>query len=318
MANNKAMPVKSDTFPLIYDCAVELFKHLDIEECVNLAEGPTAKSLTLTLHYDNYTMRSLIKIRRACKELRCLTLNGFKRRNFRGNPFINFGNKQLEVLTLSQCSLGNDVFFFDGYKSLHSLNVYHCLDLNFMAMAICFQNNPGMKSFTCNSQYFPYPNMLLLLPNLERLSLLYHSQRMTLDILSKLPSLRYLTLLCSGDNVNDLLAHLEKSNQLEELALADAEINEQTVVLITSLERLKFLSITSSEIRSLSTFRTMPSNLQKIKLGGYRIDNRTIASVVAQLTHLDDILLSDCELLWNDCILTHQRLKHYWYFSEIH
>lgn len=333
--NNQAMEVESvstvDTFPMDYDCAFELFERVGFEECMSLAEayielrpianrmykrkfnklafdfqqpidrplrhaGPTAKSLILTLNGANFKTRDLIKIRRKCKQLRCLTLNGFDMKNFRCNPFINFGNRQLEELTLNKCSLAYDVNFFDGYKELKSFNMFDCNEMHFAAIDSCFKNNPGINSFTCNDQYFQIPQLLMLLPNLERLSLRYHRRYMTLDMLSVLPSLRYLTLICSGSNANDVLAELGKSNRLEELVLVDVHITQLTFPLIKSLQNLKLLAITSSKGCPFPASKDLPTNLTKLKLEGFRIDNGNIAPVVGRLPHLGNMLLKGCEL----------------------
>lgn len=339
MADNQTMEVESvsavETFPMDYDCAFELFERVGLEECMSLAEayvelrpianrmykrkfnklsfdfqqpidrtlrhaGPTAKSLILTLNGANFKTRDLIKIRRTCKQLRCLTLNGFERKKFRCNPFINFGNRQLEELTLKKCSLANDINFFDGYKELKSFNMFDCYEMHVAAIDRCFKNNPGMNSFTCNDQYFQIPQMLLLLPNLERLSLRYHRRHMALDMLSVLPSLRYLTLLCSDSNANDVLAELGKSNRLEELVLVDVHITERTFTLIKSLQNLKLLAITSSKPCPFPASKDLPTNLTKLKLEGFRIADGNIAPVVGRLPQLGDMLLKGCELPRND------------------
>ncbi|XP_037051353.1 uncharacterized protein LOC119085675 [Bradysia coprophila] len=339
MAKNQMMEVENnstaETFPLNYDCSYELFKHVGFEECINLAEayhglrpvakwicerrfnkfaldfqkpvnrilsyaGRTATALILTLNKARYTPRDLIKIHRACKQLRCLTLNGFDMEKFQCNPFANFGNGKLEELTLNECSLANEISFFDGYRNLKSFNIFNCEDMNVFAIQRCFKIN-RLISFTCNDQFFQVPQMLTLLPTLERLSLRYNHSHMTLDMLSQLPSLRCLTLLCDHDNINDVLADLGKSNRLEELALVDVDINERTFPLIKSLQNLKLLSITTSTNScSFPASNDWPTNLKKLKLEGFRIANGNIAPVVEQLINLEDMLLKNCELLRND------------------
>ena len=325
-----------EMFPLNYDCAYELFKRVGFGECMNLAEaygdlqpiaewmykrkfnklmfdfkqpihrslraaGPTAKSLILTLDAAKYTTRDLIQIRRTCKQLRCLTLNGFDRENFRCNPFLNFGNGQLEVLTLNDCSLDNDVHFFDNYKSLKSFNMFKCYEIHAAAIDRCFRNNPGICSFTCNDKFFKFPQMLLLLENLERLSLYYDSFYMALHMLAELPSLRHLTLICNGDFANDVLTNLGRSNRLEELVLVDVDINEQTFPLIKSLQNLELLSIMPSNTSFFTASKDLPKSLKKLKLEGFRIANGNIASILEQLPQLEDMLLKNCELLHDDC-----------------
>jgi hypothetical protein len=321
-----------ETFPLNYDCAYELFQWIGFNECMNLTEacadlkpiaewiykrkfnkltfdfgqpidrilhhaGPTAKSLTLTLNKFGYTESDLISIGDTCKQLRCLTLNGFDSQTVANNPFVNFANEELEVLTLNQCSFANDIGFFDAYKNLKCVNLFKCR--NITAIKRCFENNSGVYSFTCNYDYFVFPKSVVkLLPNLERLSLRYNAQVMKLEMLSKLPSLRRLSLLCGGDNVNDVLAALLKSNCLEELVLEDVEIDENTFPLIKSLHHLKLLSVTSSSC-PFPASTELPAKLKTLKLGGFRIRNGDIASTVKQLVHLEAINLEDCELWRN-------------------
>lgn len=133
------------------------------------------------------------------------------------NPIVYFATEHLEVLTLNQCCccFAEDLDFFVSFTSLKCLNLSQCRNIDPIAMLTFFENNRGIESFTCDSEFFLYPELLRLLPNLEKLSLRYHSGYMPQNSLSMLSSLRHLTLLCWNENVNDILEDLAQINILE-------------------------------------------------------------------------------------------------------
>lgn len=326
------------TFQLNYDCLFEVFERLSLEESMNLAEayeemqvvadriyrrkfnkftfdfkepidrvlyhaGPSIKSLTLILNKFNVKESDLIKIVDTCKELKCLTLNGFNRKTVESNPFGNVMG-HLEMLTLNHCSIAKDAEFFGTSENLKSLNLFRCSDIEKIAMKECFENNRGIKSFTCDSQLIFYPQLLQLIPNVERLSLRYHSKHMKLNSLSKLQSLRHLTLLCWDENVNDILTELAKINILEELVLIDVAVDANTFKLIKSFENLQLLAVTTHNFELPPTSDALPAKLRTLKLGGFQIVDNNILSLAEQLQHLQDVHLQDCELESNGYLIS--------------
>lgn len=321
-------------FPLNYDCAFELLLWLSFDDCMSLAEafeelqpiadrvykrkfnelafdfqqpidrilyhaGPTAKSLSLTFGTFDNLESDLINIFKTCKELRCLTLIKLKIKDLHSNIFANFAAEDVEMLTLNHCSLANDEDIFDSYKKLKYLNLIKCQEVNLCAMKKCFERNQEITSLVCNIQTALFcPILLDLLPNLERLSLRYISKFMKLDVLSRLKSLRHLTLLCWMENVNDLLVYLAEAEHLEELALVDVVIDDNTFPLIKSLQNLQMLSITTDSCQFPKS-SDLPPRIKALKLGGCRgcniLDN-DFASTVKHLQGLEAIHLVNCEL----------------------
>lgn len=323
------------TFPLNYDCLFELFQWLDFKECMNFAEayeglqpvadriykrkfnkftfdfkvpidriiyhaGAFLKSLTLILNKFKFEECDLINIRDTCKELQCLTLKGFNRTQVGNNPFGSNATDNLEVLTLDNCSIENDVDFFDNFTGLKCLNLLRCRGIQNVALKKCFQNNQGINSFTtCDMPLLDYSRLLQLLPNLERLSLRYNSRHMKLKSLSKLQSLRHLTLRCFDDDVNDILTDLAKINILEELVLYDIGVDENTFELIKSFEKLQLLVVTT-ENYDFPSSDVLPPKLETLKLGGFYIADNIILPLVQQLKYLEDFHISNCEVVVND------------------
>lgn len=328
------------TFPLNYDCVFEVFLRLGLDECMSLAEaydglqpiadrifkrkfnklvfdfeqpidrilyhaGPTVKSLTLNLNTPfGYTESDLMKIGETCKDVQCLTINGFNNQKIVNDPFVvstttnpfnHISNEHLEMLTLNSCYLANDDNFFEAHKNLKCLNFNRCQTIEAIAIKKCFENNREIKSFTCDSQFIFVAELLQLLPNLERLSLRYISRFMKLNSLSKLQSLRHLTLICWDDNVNRTLSNLAKLNILEELVLIDVTVDENTFPIIKQLERLQLLSVTTHD-SPFPASADLPKNLKALRLGGFHIDEKDMTSTVDQLKHLQDIHLQNCDL----------------------
>lgn len=322
--------MEKNSFPLNYYCALDLLLWLDFDDCMNMAEafegiqpiadrvymrkfnelafdfqqpidrvlyhaGPTAKSLTLTARPCDDLQSDLVKIVETCKELRQLTFNEFNMKQLINNPFAQIYAEHLEVLTLNQCSLANDEDFFDSYTNLKCLNLIKCREIKLIAVKKCFERNRDITSFVCDIQYFFDPKLLQLLPSLEKLSLRYNSQYMELDVLSKLTSLRHLTLHCWMENVNDVLAHLGKANQLEELVLIDVVADGNTFPLIKSLHNLHLLTVMTDGFRFASS-KDLPLKVKALKLGGCGITDNEFASTVKHLKYLKDIQLHNCEL----------------------
>ena len=317
------------SFPLNYDCTFELLLWLGFDECMNMAEtyeglqpiadrvykrkfnklafdfqqpidrilyhaGPTAKSLTLTFSTFDNLQTDLDNIVKTCKQLQCLTLNELNVKKLVNHPFAHIATDHLQMLTLNQCSLEEDVHFFDGYTKLKYLNLNKCRKVDIISMKKCFERNQGITSFVCNVQYFFYPTLLQLLPNLKKLNLRYNSRYMELGVLSKLESLRHLTLVCFLENVNDALVALAKVNRLEELVLIDVVPDDKTFPLIKKLETLQLLAAISDRCHFPSS-SDLPPNLKALKLGGCGIADNAIASTLKHLKHLRAIHLQNCE-----------------------
>lgn len=331
--NSSSTSVK---FPLIYDCVWEVFQWLNFDDCMNFAEaydghqqiadriykrkfnnltidcpqtmnrilyhaGPSAKTLKLMLN-NLISESDLMKIGETCKELRCLTLNHFDRKKFEKNPFVEVTSELLEELTLAECNIENDQEFFDVFKNLKCLNLSDCIKVADAAIKKCFDNNQHITSFTLCRTFFNL-SLLQFLPTLERLMLKYDSRIMNLDSLSKLPSLRHLTLHCSAANVNSMLAALAKINILEQLELINVDIDDSTFRLIKSLEQLQMLAVTTMVDCPFPASDKLPAKLKTLKLGGVHLVKNDIASAVKKLHHLRDINLQDCEVVINDYVL---------------
>lgn len=340
MAANKHVLGKESTtkttFPLNYDCLFEVFQWLGLQECMNLAEaydglqwiadwffkrkfnkftfdfedpihrvlyhaGPSMKSLTLILDKFSFTESDLIEIRDTCKQLQCLTLNGFDRKTATNKPFGN-ATDTMKVLTLNNCSIANDVDFFGVTENLKCLNLVRCRDMKNIAVKKCFEKNIGIESFSCDNQFHFFPQLLHLLPNLKKLSLVYHSRHMKLDSLSKLQSLRHLTLHCFDENVNDILTDLRKNNILEELVLNDVAVDGNTFGLIKSFHNLRLLVVTAHNIELPSL--ALPAKLNTLKLGGFHIVDVDISTLVKQLAYLTDLQLDNCGLDRNGYLIS--------------
>lgn len=322
------------SFPLNYDCMFALFQRLRMEECMNLAEayeglqsvadwtfktkfnnvtinfdksidinrflyhvGPFVKTLELMLfHKFRYTEEDLVKIQEQCTELKNLTLRGFERSDVKYNPFCSA--HKLESLTLGYCSLAEDDDFFNRFTNLKSLNIVGCKKISNIAMRKCFENNQGITSFASMTQNLMYSELLHLLPNLERLGLHYDSTSMDLSFLSKLPSLRALTLRCTnGDvNLNAILSDLAMNTDLEELELNNVSIDEKTFKIIKSFGKLKQLVVTTHKYTFTSS-NELPCNLKTLKLGGFNISQRQLVMLITQQEHLQNINLADCRLM---------------------
>lgn len=316
-------------FPVNYDCAFEMFERLGFNECMNLAEaydelqcvadriykrkfnkftfdftepidrilyhaGPSVKSLTLILNKTNVKATDLIKISDTCKQLQRLTLKGFHREIIGNNPFASVIDN-LEVLSLQNCCLADDEDFFGDSKNLKSLNLLGCRGVQNITLKNCFEKNEGITSFTCDTPQLFYPRLLLLLPKLERVSLRYSSRHMHLNMLSKLQSLRHLTLRCWDENVNDILADLAKTNILEELVLIDVAVDADTFAIIKAFKNLQLLVVTTHNCEFPSS-DALPTSLKTLRLGGFSIADHIISPLVKRLTNLEDFHLSNCEL----------------------
>lgn len=363
MTNEQLVEVKSgsrvESFPLGDVVAFEIFELLNFTDCMSLAEafkglepvscrffkrkfnkltiessvgldrilrhiGSSLKSLSIYLDEDSLTESDVMQIGDECKDLRCLYIYGYDKKKFESNPFANFlNNKKLEELTFSNSCFDSDIDFFNAFHNLKTVNFKKC-NIHTHTVSSCFANNPDICSFTCNDQYFMVPRLLLMLKNLERLSLLYDSQLMKLDVLGQLQSLRCLTLLCHKKivNVNNVLADLVKVNRLEQLVLVNIEIDEGTFALLKSLERLKFLGINSNNSeRLLSASVELPTNLKTLRLAEFRITNGFIASTLKKLKQIENLNFENCEVEYNGIWLdgfdwmAHLMIKH---FSGIH
>lgn len=267
--------------------------------------GPTVKSLTLILKsLPSYKKSDLIKIVDTCEQLQCLTLKGYNSKNVTidsfdhtatSDPFVHTSTENLEVLTLNMCHVAKDEDFFEAYKNLKSVNFNWCQNVEAIAIQKCFKNNQGIRSFTYESQFIFAPRLLQLLPNLERLSLRYNGKYMKLNTLSKLQSLRHLTLVCDrlAENVNDVLADLAKTKILKELVLIDIDLDEHTFEHIKQLNNLQLLAITTNDC-TFPASDDLPKKLKALKLGGFYIDDYDIVSTVKQLEHLEDIHFKNC------------------------
>jgi len=335
MEANRVVDLKRIGFtaPLNYDCFFELYKWLGFKECMSLAEaydglqcvadliyrkkftnftydfqdpiervfyhiGPFVRSLTIVLDNFDYTEHHLKEIRDACKQLQSLTLKGFDRRNVKRNPFRETDN--VEILTLDHCALANDDEFFDGFTNLKCLNIVRCGEIDNIALKKCFENNNALTSFVCNGSYRYYPHLLQLLQNLERLCL-HYNKRLTANSFSKFSKLRFLTLHCWDENINDILIELSKTNTLEQLELIDVGVDANTFNIINSFKKLELLVVTAHECE-FSLPDAMPAKLQTLKLGGFQISQQQITSLTKKLEHLEELHLSDC-ILDNNGIL---------------
>lgn len=328
------------SFPLNYDCLVQLFKRMDLEECMNMAEayeelqcaadfvyktkfnklsinfdvcinidrilyhvGPYVQSLELQLlggcSYAADKMKviqeNLLKIQATCKELKSLKIIGFEGCRY---PFCGAADT-FEELTLSYCHLEKDDDFFNNLNCLNlkSLKIMNCTDVSDIAIEQCFLNNQGIKSFVCDSPSLMYRHLLRRLPNLERVELRYDSRLMNLSFVTRLNSLRSLTLHCENgnENNNSILSELATISGLEELQLYNAVVDGKTFEILKTFRNLQLLTVTSPTGRFIMSHE-LPLQLKTLKLGGFRSSQRQIVLLISQREHLKNIHLADCIL----------------------
>lgn len=337
IVKNKEVTSSSSKFPLNYDCMYELFKRLDgIDACMNLAEscdelqtiadwtfktkfnkvtidfgtlvdidrllyhvGPFVQSLTLKLfNKSRYTDGDLAKIRKACVELKSLTIIGFERNQFNEYPFGGAcDDYKLESLTLAHCKFAYDEDIFKNITTLKSLNMVCCLGVSNNAMKKCFTNNQEINSYVCAAGSMPSFELLQLLPNLERLGWCKQDSK-TFDpsILSKLKSLRSLLLHCNNENVNNVLTELGTRKDIQELELTKVVVDENTFELVKSLNKLRRLRITTSRKYVFTSSNEFPSSLETLKLDGFHLSERRVISLITTQESLGNINLANCVL----------------------
>lgn len=330
--------VNNSPFPLNDDCAQKVFEFLNLEDCMSLAEayrelqpvadyvirrnftdltldcsrsinrvlyhaGQSAKSLTLNLNAV-HDIGELFGIGETCTELTRLNLNGLYWTTAGWNPFANIITDKLEVLLLDGCVVG-DVDFFGPYRKLKGLILQRCHYISAAEISRCFELNPGLTNFLCDNLAFTQVELLQQLPKLKRLSLQYNSAHMKVTSLSKLPSLRYLTLTCSSENVNDILADLATSNTLEHLTLIDIVPDDDTFKLIKNLdnlENLRFLFVMTSadQYFDYPDPADLPTGLQTLEMGGFRLYEDNVKNTIEMLPRLKNLILCDCEVASED------------------
>lgn len=285
-------------FPLNLDCVIQLFKRLELEDCVNLAEA-----------YEGLKSAADFIFKTKFKKVtfsfdKCIDID---RILYHVGPYVQ--SLQLELLDEFQYKKEDMKKIRESLieaqstcKELKSLKImrsqqcrYPFCGVNNIAINKCFENYEGITSFFCDAPTLIYPQLLRRLPNLKRLGLHYDSRLTDLGFLTELNSLRSLTLHFHNVSVNNnsLLSELAIKNDLEELELYNMFVDEKTFDIIKLFRKLQLLTITSPQGRYMLS-NEFPLQLKTLKLGGFRICQRQIVSLIEQRKHLGNVHLADC------------------------
>lgn len=264
--------------------------------------GPFARSLELMLvHKTYYSIENLIKIQETCRQLKALKLSGFQHNDLEDQSLIN-GNSgfvdEVEVLSLEYCCFSSDDPFFTRFTNLTSFNMLGS-GITYNALKKCLRNNPGIRSFVSDIQTPKYLELLLSLPNLERLSLHHSSRMLGSSILLRLQSLRSVALYCNNEYINDTLDEFASKKDLVELELNNVKVSSNTFEMLKTFSNLQRLAITTRSY-VLTSSNALPMSVKTLKLSGFQhLSVRRIVSLIMLHKNLENIHFANCTISKN-------------------
>lgn len=283
--------------------SINLNKNIDINR-IMYHIGPFVQSLRLQpCEETQITEEQMFKTVENCKEIIQLTLYSFDQSQFKNNPFCNTTVK-LETLNLQRCGLADDDDFFNGFTNLKYLRIQNCWDISKVALKKCFQNNQGITCFIYVQDARKNPNpmyeeLIPLLPNLDKLVLQQNSRLIDLKFLSKIKTLRSLSVHCTDKNINSLLSELATEIDLEDLELINVYVDRNTFKIINSFRKLRRLSILIDygNMFMFTSSIKLPTKLNTLCLGRFDISHRQILSLIEDRKHLKYIRIWHCYII---------------------
>lgn len=198
--------------------------------------------------------------------------------------------KHVKCLKLDYCNLGKNENFFTNFCNLKTLTMVSCgFNMNL------FENNETITSLFI---HIDGNHQLDALPlNLERLC--FYKHNVNLNALLKLNRLKSLKLLggIPGSMINrntrlggkNILIELGKKGILEELAILEYILDENTFGIFESFKSLHVLALKMGEIFEWKPSLVFPPNLKHLKLGLIQFSTSDIVKLIDQLTFLKDI-----------------------------